>query len=111
MKKAPHTNKVLGAYGEQLSFLPRPEFSSIFPEIGTLKHLALQEMLKAPITQISWLSLGYGWRLSATINSLNKSGWNVISERCLVNGKSIAIYSLSEKSREEALTLLNKEVL
>jgi len=109
MKKAPRTSQENGAYGEQLSFLPTPEFSAISPEIGTLTHRALQEMLKAPITQINWLSGGCGWRLSATIHLLNQKGWNVISERCLINGKSIAVYRLSEKSHVAALNLLAKE--
>ena len=110
MKKAPTTYQRLGAYGEQLTFLPSPTFSPLKPEKSTLPYLALQEMLKDSITQIGWLKLGYGWRLSATINILNEMGWCVISERCLVNGKSIAIYRLPQKSRKLFLQLLKKEL-
>jgi hypothetical protein len=109
MKKAPHTYKEHGAYGEQLSLLPTPEFSPKQPEKSTLPYFALREMLKDSITQIGWLKQGYGWRLSATINILNEMGWCVISERCLVNGKSIGIYSLPNKSRKLFLQLLRKE--
>lgn len=111
MKKAPNTSKAVGAFGEQLSLLPTPLFSPIQPEKSTLPHLALKEMLKESITQIGWLKLGYGWRLSATINILNEMGWCIISERCLVNGKSIAIYRLPKKSRKVFLHLLKKERL
>jgi hypothetical protein len=109
MKKAPHTNQRDGAYGEQLTFLPSPAFSPLTPEKSTLPYLALMEMLKDSITQIVWLKLGYGWRLSATINTLNEMGWQVISERCLVNGRSIAIYRLPNKSRKHFMQLLQKE--
>lgn len=109
MKKAPKTNKDFGAFGEQLSLLPTPIFSPIKPEKSTLPYLALLEMLKNSITQIEWLKLGYGWRLSATINVLNEMGWCVISERRLVKGKSIGIYSLPNKSSKLFSQILRKE--
>jgi hypothetical protein len=111
MKKAPKTCNAFGACGEQLSFLPSPIFSPIQPEKSTLPYLALRAMLKDSITQIDWLELGHGWRLSATINILNEMGWCVISERCLVNGKTIGIYSLPEKSKNLFSLLLRKERL
>ena len=109
MKEAPNTYKANGAYGEQLTFLPSPVFSPLMPEKSTLPYFALHRMLKDSITQIIWLKLGYGWRLSATINTLNEMGWCVISERCLANGKSIAIYRLPNKAIEHFIQLLKKE--
>lgn len=109
MKKAPNTDQRDGAYGEQLSFLPTPEFSAISPEIGTLQYRALIAMAIEPISQINWLSNGCGWRLSATVNALNNKGWEVLSERRKVNGTSIAIYSLSDKSKKMLPLLLKKE--
>ena len=57
-------------------------------------------MCTAPITQIEWLKLGYGWRLSATINILNLQGWDVQSERVHKGETSIAIYSLTTEAQE-----------
>lgn len=41
MKKAPEPTKDLGAYGEQLSFLPPPPFCPTWPTRGTLADRAL----------------------------------------------------------------------
>jgi hypothetical protein len=99
MKKAPSTYQASGALGEQLSFLPPPPFSPTLPNEKTLRFIALRAMSKAPITQIDWLKFRHGWRLAAIIKDLNYLGWQISSERQLSDGKSIAIYSLSEEAK------------
>lgn len=104
MIKAPSTYRASGALGEQLSFLPPLSFSPTLPNEKSLLFVALRAMSKAPITQIDWLESRHGWRLAAIIKNLNYLGWQVSSERQLMSGKSIAIYSLSERAK----TLINQ---
>ena len=100
MKKAPSTFQASGALGKQLSFLTYPKFCPILPNEGSLPRRALIEMSASPITQIEWLKLGFGWRLSATINILNLQGWGIQSNRVQKGAISIAEYSLTTEARE-----------
>lgn len=86
MRKAPAPSKVTGAFGEQLSFLPPPPFCPILPKPYSKAWLALVDMVDGPITQIDWLNMGRGWRLSAAFKALDYLGWPLDSEWVLAEG-------------------------
>ncbi len=79
-KKTPPPSKAIGVNSEQLSFLPPPPLSPTMPTAQSAAWLALRDMLTGPITQIDWLKLHRGWRLSAAIKTLDYCGWPVNSE-------------------------------
>ena len=85
-RKAPAPTKTQGAYGEQLSFLPPPPLSPTMPSLHSKPWLALVDMMEGPITQIDWLNMGRGWRLSAAFKALDYLGWPVGSEWVLADG-------------------------
>lgn len=84
--KAPAPSKVSGAHGEQLSFLPPPPLSTTMPSLHSKAWLALLDMTQGPVTQIDWLNMGRGWRLSAAFKALDYLGWPVGSEWVLADG-------------------------
>lgn len=100
MKKAPIHDQAHGAYGEQLSFLPSPEFSPKWPKHTTIAGMVLGELLQGSFLdhqdQIEGVA---SWRLAAYINKLKKDGWPIQtmekpapSEQC--HYRCIALYAL-----------------
>ena len=85
-RKAPAPSKEQGANGEQLSFLPRAELSPAMPSAYSKAWLALLDMTHGPLTQIDWLRMRRGWRLSAAFKELDYLGWPVDSEWVLAEG-------------------------
>jgi len=106
MRKAPNTGQANGAYGEQLSFFPHPQFCPIRPEKDSNAFKALTLMNDGPITQIDWLERRHGWRLAATIHELANLGWQPISKRVNVANKVIAIYSLTKPAQSAVQKML-----
>ena len=106
--EAPTPSKVSGASGEQLSFLPVPEFSPKLPMKGTLAWDALLTLLQRDLTHIDWLEMGNGWRLAATVKELDYAGWCPRSVPVNVPGckREIARYSLSPKAKRAAAAML-----
>lgn len=105
--KKPRTRQSNGVT-EQLSFLPTPAFSPIFPNLNSGARTALEALASAQsITQIDWLMAGHGWRLAAAIMDLNYLGWEIQSQRIHhpTRNKPIAVYSLSPKARRVAKRL------
>jgi len=88
MRTAPPTDQANGAYVEQLSFFPQPEFCPTRPKKDSNSFKALVLMLDGPITQIEWLERRLGWRLAATINELVNLGWQPISKRVMGSQQS-----------------------
>lgn len=102
-KKTPPPSKAIGVNSEQLSFLPKPELSPTMPTAYTAAWLALRDMVNSPITQIDWLALNRGWRLSAAVKTLDYDGWPVTAE--WVTGpwpRPIKRYSLPEAAHKLA---------
>lgn len=106
MRKAPPTDQANGAYIEQLSFFPQPEFCPIRPPKDSNAFKALVFMLEGPITQIEWLEHRLGWRLAATINELVNLGWQPVSKRVMVASKVIASYSLTLPAQKAVQRML-----
>ena len=79
-RKAPAPTKTQGATGEQLSFLPPSPLSPYMPNLHSKAWLALLDLVEGPITQLDWLNMGRGWRLSAAFKELGYYGWPVGSE-------------------------------
>ena len=49
----------------QLAFWPEPPFKAQWPNVGANAAKLLHELAsRGPITQIEWLALGMGWRLT-----------------------------------------------
>lgn len=106
MRKAPPTDQTNGAFAEQLSFFPQPEFCPIRPQKDSNAFKALVLMLEGPITQIEWLEHRLGWRLAATINELVNLGWKPVSKRVRVASKVIASYSLTKPAQKTVQRML-----
>lgn len=104
MKKAPTTYQASGAYGEQLSFLPTPEFCPILPPPNSAASVALHDLLGRDITQIDWLREGKGWRLAAAVKELDYLGWEPksILVQCGEWKNPIARYGLPSKAKQAA---------
>jgi hypothetical protein len=104
MKKAPEPTKDQGAYGEQLSFLPTPEFCPILPPPNSAAAKALDDLLAQDVTQIDWLRDGKGWRLAAAVKVLDYLGWEPKSVlvQCGEWKNPIARYSLPTKAKQAA---------
>ena len=110
MKKAPHT--VQSEQGQQLSFLPVPEFSPALPARDTRERQALALMLKGEsIEQPEWLKATGSWRLAATIKALDYLGWPVHSLPVHRDGfkRPIARYSLPWSAIQIGRELMAKE--
>ena len=107
MKKAPEPTKDQGAYGEQLSFLPNPEFCPILPPPNSAAAKALDDLLAQDLTQIDWLRDGKGWRLAAAVKELGYLGWEPksILVQCGEWKNPIARYSLPTKAKQAAHTM------
>jgi hypothetical protein len=100
MRKAPTHDQAHGAYGEQLSFLPTPEFSPKWPKHTTVAGIVLGELLQGSFLDHQDLIDGVSsWRLAAYINKLKNDGWPIQalekpapSEQC--PNRCIASYAL-----------------
>lgn len=100
MRKAPTHDQAHGAYGEQLSFLPTPEFSPKWPKHTTIAGIVLGGLLKGSFLDHQDLINGVSsWRLAAYINKLKNDGWPIQSmekpapsEQCPT--RCIALYAL-----------------
>lgn len=79
-RKAPAPTKTQGADGKQLSFLPPPPLCPSMPPAYSKAWLALHDLCEGPLTQIDWLRMGRGWRLSAAFKELDYLGWPLESE-------------------------------
>lgn len=100
MKKAALPSQVTAAYGEQLSFLPTPEFSPKWPKHTTIAGMVLGELLQGSFLDHQDLINGVSsWRLAAYVNKLKNDGWPIQalekaapSEQC--PNRCIALYAL-----------------
>jgi hypothetical protein len=84
---------------EQQAFWPAPLLNAQWPNSGTNAAKLLHELAsRGPITQIEWLAMGMGWRLSATVNELNRMGWRLTEVRTRRPGCDVSIseYSLAK---------------
>lgn len=110
MKKAPAPTKTQGAYGEQLSFLPTPEFCPILPPDNSAAAQALTDLCAGDVTQIDWLQQRKGWRLAAAVKELGYLGWEPASVMVQSEGwpRPIARYSLPVRAKQAAHTLRNR---
>ncbi len=107
MKKTPTSDQASGVYGEQLSFLPTPEFCPILPPSHSAAAKALIDLLEHDLTQLDWLESGDGWRLAAAVKVLGYLGWEPQSIRVKCSGwsRKIARYSLPAKAKQAAYTM------
>jgi len=99
MNTAPNRTNDARAVGQQLSFLPEPEFKPSVPDRDTLEWRALAEMLEGKsIEQPDWLKATRSWRLAATIKKLDYLGWRPNSVPVHRDGhkRPIARYSLPQ---------------
>ncbi len=100
MKKSPAPTKVQRDYSEQLSLLPTPPFSPIWPSHTTIAGRVLSELLLGEWLDHQDLIEGVSsWRLAAYVKSLKYMGWPIESfpkpapfPNC--PGRSIAIYAM-----------------
>ncbi|MBQ0944114.1 hypothetical protein KAK07_12290 [Ideonella sp. 4Y16] len=112
MRKALHT--VQSEQGQQLSFLPVPEFSPALPARHTLEWQALVLMLEGEsIEQPEWLKITGSWRLAATMKALDYLGWPVQSLPVHRKGfkRPIARYSLPWSAIQFGRELVAKEAV
>ncbi len=88
--------------GEQLSFLPEPEFFPIAPPHGSAAEQALYDLLVRDWTTPEWDKAGNGWRLAAAVKDLDYLGWEPKSIRVQYPGRKrpIARYSLPAKAKQ-----------
>jgi hypothetical protein len=93
-----------GLRGQQLSFLPTPEFSPIWPPSGSAAEQALNDLLAGDVTQLDWLGDRKGWRLSAAVKQLDYLGWQPYSIMVQVAAwpNQIAQYSLPPIAKQAA---------
>jgi hypothetical protein len=111
MKKAPHRDNDSGAFGEQLSFLPEPDFNALLPNPGTLQFALLRRLLKGEqLEQPEWLQLTGSWRLAATVQQLKKMGWGIIALAVTRSGheKPIARYLVPSLVIKRALRVFGE---
>jgi len=78
--ETPTADQASGVSGEQISFLPTPPLSPSMPSAYSKAWLALLDLTQGPLTQIDWLNMGRGWRLSAAFKELGYLGWPLDSE-------------------------------
>ena len=107
MKATPNHANSTGAAGEQLSFLPTPEFCPILPPPNSAAERALLDLANRDLTQIDWLNEGKGWRLAAAVKELDYLGWEPksISVKCQDWSRAIARYSLSDAAKRAVIQL------
>lgn len=111
MKKAPTTYQALGAFGEQLTFLPPAPFCPQWPTKGTLAEKALGMLMEGRVfTHPEFEQATQSWRLGAYIHVLKDLGWPVETveipsptEDC--PDRVIARYRLDGKYAAEAAAL------
>ena len=105
--ETPTRDQATGVSGEQLSFLPTPEFCPILPPPNSAAAKALEDLLRQDVTQIDWLRDGKGWRLAAAIKELDYLGWepNSILVQCGEWKNPIAQYSLPTKAKQAAYSM------
>lgn len=76
--QAPAPSTVTGACGEQMSFLPPPPFSPIWPTKGTLADRALGFFMDgARLNHPEFEARTQSWRLGAVVFQLRTLGWPV----------------------------------
>jgi hypothetical protein len=101
VKKAPSQTNATGAYGEQLSLLPLPAFSPIWPSSTTIAGRVLAVVLPGVWLDHHDVIAGYrAWRLVAYVQSLKYMDWPIESfdqARPWANckGRKIAVYGWS----------------
>lgn len=109
--QAPAPSTATGAQGEQLSFLPPPPFSPIWPTRGTLADRALGLFMDGQtLTHPDFEARTQSWRLGAVVFHLRCLGWPIESieipsptEDCPT--RVIALYRLAARYVAEALAL------
>lgn len=109
--KTPTADQASGvSSGKQLSFLPPATLSPSMPSAYSKAWLALVDLTQGPLTQIDWLSLGRGWRLSAAFKELGYLGWPVESEWVQAESwpRPIKRYSLKPEGLNLAITMLGR---
>ncbi len=94
--ETPTPSTVSVVSGEQLSFLGPAPLSPSMPAPYSKAWLALAALTQGPLTQLDWLNMGRGWRLSAAVKELGYLGWPVESEWVLADGwpKPVKRYSV-----------------
>lgn len=81
MKTPAHLGRRAGACGKQLTLLPEPPFSPVWPQPSTLAMRCLQIFLEGDsLTHPQFEAVSFSWRLAAVVNALRELGWPVISE-------------------------------
>ncbi len=76
--QAPAPSTATGAQGEQLSFLPPPPFSPIWPTKGTLADRALGYFMDGiSLNHPEFEARTQSWRLGAVVFQLRTLGWPV----------------------------------
>lgn len=109
--KAPAPTTTQRAFKEQLTLIPEPEFSPIWPSHTTIAGRVLNELLQGEWLDHQDLIAGCSsWRLSAYVKTLKYMGWPVESfpkpapsEQC--PGRSIAVYALPPAVIEKVQSL------
>lgn len=97
MKKAPTATNETGAFGEQLSFLPPPQFCPTWPTKGTLADRALAMFMNGRMIDHPYFeSSTQSWRLAAVVFQLRTLGWPI---------ESIEITSPTEEAPDRAIAL------
>ena len=78
MKRTPAPCTANGVQGEQLSFLPTPPFSPIWPSHKTIAGRVLAELLRGEwLNHEDVISGCHSWRLAAYIKDLKYKGWPI----------------------------------
>lgn len=78
MKKTPDTRQSIGAFEEQLTLIPKPTFSLIWPKHTTIAGRVLAELLRGEWLDHQDLITGCAsWRLAAYVDKLKKQGWPI----------------------------------
>lgn len=100
MKKTPHTRQSIGAFKEQLTLIPEPPFSPVWPSHTTIAGRVLAELLRGEWLDHKDVIEGCSsWRLAAYVKDLKNKGWPIESFDKLAPfdncpSRSIAIYAL-----------------
>ena len=80
MKNAPAPTKTQGAFAEQLTLIPEPAFSPIWPNPATIAARVLTVLLTGEWLDHRDVIAGYSsWRLSAYIRDLKLKGWPIVT--------------------------------
>lgn len=109
-KKTPPPSKAI-AVNEQLSFLPPPPFSPIWPKRGTLTDKALTLFMAGRmLTHPDFQAITQSWRLGAYVGKLREMGWPITTIEILAPtdenpNRIIALYHLAARYVAEALAL------